>query len=176
LWKIKSSKEKYASQFVKIYDDTLILPNNKEISFTRLALRDFVTVLPILSDKVIFIKNYRYPANKSFLELPSGIIEQDETPETCAHRELKEETGYDGTLTHITWYHPIDRSLQKAHIYYADIADSTKTKRDETENQQVIILPIEKALMLFKKGTIKHAPTIIAIGLFKTILTQKAEK
>lgn len=170
MWKVKSSNERYSSQFVKVFDDELILPNGKEISFSRLFLRDFVTILPLRRDKIVFIKNYRYPANDFFLELPSGMIDDDETPDVCAHRELKEETGFSGRLTYVTWYYPFARSLQRGYIYYTKVRRSGKTNRDETEYQQVEELPIETALKMFEGGGFKHAPTLIALGLCQKML------
>jgi ADP-ribose pyrophosphatase len=173
LWRLESSRIGYSSPFVEVHDDELILPDSSHIRFSRLSLSDFVTVLPVLSEKVIFVKNYRYPANNIFLELPSGIIEEGETPEACARRELEEETGYKGTPTYITWYYPSDRSMQKAFIYYAEITGKGDTNRDETEFQEVELLPIETVLKMFLEDTFKHAPTLIALGLCQTILSQK---
>jgi len=170
LWKVKSSNERYSSWFVKVFDDELTLPDGKQISFSRLFLRDFVTILPIRRGKVVFVKNYRYPANDFFLELPSGIIDDDETPEACAHRELKEETGYDGKTTYVAWYYPSNRALQRGYIYHAKVRSSGKTSRDETEYQQVEELPIEVALKMFEGGEFKHAPTLVTLGLCRKVL------
>ncbi|KAF3919839.1 hypothetical protein ABW20_dc0110443 [Dactylellina cionopaga] len=43
-------------------------------------------------------KQYRPPIDKICIEIPAGLIDAGETPEQCAIRELKEETGYVGTL------------------------------------------------------------------------------
>jgi len=44
-------------------------------------------------DKIVMIKQYRYPLGRKIMELPAGLIDRGETMEEAAIRELKEETG-----------------------------------------------------------------------------------
>ena len=165
MWKKQSTKLCYSHPFLNVFEDTIILPNKQKINFSRLDIPDFVTVIPLITNKIVLVRNYRYPANQWFLELPSGIKEKNETPTQCAKRELREETGYTATLTYITWYHPIDRSLQKAHIFLATSLIKGPPSRDYTENQKVITMPTKELLNKFEQGKLKHAPTIVAISI-----------
>lgn len=45
--------------------------------------------------KIILIRQFRYPLNDYIYELPAGLIEQGESAEEAAIREMKEETGLD---------------------------------------------------------------------------------
>jgi len=40
------------------------------------------------------VEQYRPPIDKFIVELPAGLIDEGETPEQAAIRELEEETGY----------------------------------------------------------------------------------
>ncbi|KNZ79371.1 hypothetical protein J132_10336 [Termitomyces sp. J132] len=62
---------------------------------------DAVAVLAILRSKTnafpvstIVIEQYRPPVDKYIIELPAGLIDEGETPEQAAIRELEEETGF----------------------------------------------------------------------------------
>ncbi len=44
--------------------------------------------------KIILVRQYRYAAAIISLEIPGGVMEGDESPETAIKRELLEETGY----------------------------------------------------------------------------------
>ncbi|KAF8831571.1 hypothetical protein HHX47_DHR1000555 [Lentinula edodes] len=62
---------------------------------------DAVAILAILKSKansfppsIVVVEQYRPPIGKFIVELPAGLIDEGETPEQAAIRELEEETGY----------------------------------------------------------------------------------
>ncbi|MCJ1473950.1 hypothetical protein MMC13_002606 [Lambiella insularis] len=46
--------------------------------------------------EILLQKQFRPPTNKVCIEVPAGLIDEGETPEECAVRELREETGFVG--------------------------------------------------------------------------------
>ena len=55
-----------------------------------------VVIYPILKEdpeKIVLIRQYRYPLGDYLYELPAGLIDAGETPDMAAIREMKEETG-----------------------------------------------------------------------------------
>lgn len=54
---------------------------------------------PYSGPEIILQKQYRPPADKVMIEVPAGLIDEGETTEEAAVRELKEETGYVGKVT-----------------------------------------------------------------------------
>lgn len=93
-WKIKSTKQVYSSDLIKLYEDTLDL-NGEEKIYIRAIRRNYSTIVPFISkNKVLVIRSYRHIVDSIQVEAPSGYIEEGENPNQAAERELEEETGY----------------------------------------------------------------------------------
>ncbi|CCM04864.1 uncharacterized protein FIBRA_07057 [Fibroporia radiculosa] len=65
---------------------------------------DAVAILAVLRSETnafppstVIIEQFRPPVGKFVVELPAGLIDGGESPETTAIRELEEETGFKGT-------------------------------------------------------------------------------
>lgn len=72
----------------------------------QLGIPDAVVIIPLLRNKgepsstteTILVEQYRVPVQAVTLEFPAGLIDEGETAEQAAIRELKEETGFVGHL------------------------------------------------------------------------------
>lgn len=65
---------------------------------TKDSAAEGVVIYPVLkedTDKIVMIRQYRYPLDDYLYELPAGLIDDGETPDIAAVREMKEETGLD---------------------------------------------------------------------------------
>lgn len=54
---------------------------------------DGVVIYGVLEDKVVLIRQYRYPIGGYIYEFPAGLVEPGEDMVNCAIREMFEETG-----------------------------------------------------------------------------------
>lgn len=63
---------------------------------TKSLMSEGIVIYPVWKDapdKLVMIKQYRYPIDEWIYELPAGLIDKGETAEEAAVREMKEETG-----------------------------------------------------------------------------------
>ncbi len=125
-----------------------------------------VTILPMVDDEhVCLIRNYRVSVDETLIELPAGTREPDETPETTAHRELIEETGYKAgqlTLLHQFLLSPgiLDERMVLFLATDLDVVGSNREVGEEIEN---LVVPFADAIQMVQDGRIQDAKTIVGI-------------
>ncbi|ABL88918.1 NUDIX hydrolase [Pyrobaculum islandicum DSM 4184] len=110
-----------------------------------------VAALVVRDRKVLLIKR-RYPPSAGKWSLPGGHVELGERLEDAVLRELKEETGLDGTVRsflrpveYIEW----EGGRVKYHfvilVYLVEVAGNAQPKASD-DAEDAAFVPIEKAL------------------------------
>lgn len=132
-----------------------------------LEARDCVTILCVSDEKeVLLVKQYRPTLDQETIELPSGHIEDNETPEMAARRELLEETGYYADDLELMGVIATDtgRLGNKLWCYFA----SNAVRRSNVSDKEVIELIKWKPEFLMeqiKDGKIIHAQDLALLFL-----------
>ncbi len=71
------------------------LPSGKQVDFDILGARHYVTVAAFTeTEEFLLVRQYRPGPEHPLFSFPEGAIDDGETPEAAARRELREETGY----------------------------------------------------------------------------------
>ncbi|HOX35976.1 MAG TPA: NUDIX hydrolase [Methanoregulaceae archaeon] len=125
-----------------------------------------VAVLPLEGEHVKLLRQYRYAIGQYIIEAPAGTLEQDEDAETCARRELIEETGF-AAKTIISrgfiWTTP-GFTDEKIYLFEAhDLIPSSEFGKDDDEIIDVIDVPLHDLDAMILDGTISDAKTIALI-------------
>ena len=93
-FKIINRESIYSGRAFNVQKVFLELPNKKQRYFDLVDHNDSVTILPIDDQGYIyFVTQYRLGSQSQLLELPAGVMEDNELPEICAMREIQEEIG-----------------------------------------------------------------------------------
>jgi len=127
---------------------------------------DWVNVIPLTKDhQVVMVKQYRHGSRQVTLEIPGGLVDPGDTPERAASRELLEETGYEAEeLVQIGVVNPNPAIFNNR--CYTFIGRNVRKLRDpmpdQTEDIEVVLIPIADFPELIRKGEIDHAMVITA--------------
>ena len=179
-WRVVGMKVLCKSKFISVFSDRVVLHSGGEIDFVRVEMKDYVTVLPVFQGKILMIEIFRYPTNCFSLELPSGHVEDGESPENSAFRELEEETGFRaGSIESLGFFYPLSRSTQKAYLFLAGDLEVGKQKLDDMEQIKVRFYEVEDVRNMLMDGKITHSPTLVALQKFllrETSASRKMDK
>lgn len=113
----------------------------------RVNCNGIVAIVPVTgAHEVLLIRQFRPPVNRHVIEFPAGLNDKGDTIEEAARRELLEETGYyAGRMIFLT-EGPLSSgaSGEILSVYLAqDLEFRGAVKRDETEDIEVIKIPID---------------------------------
>ncbi len=171
--KTVKEERKYSGNIINVDKVTVVLPNGKE------ATRDIVrhpgasVVVPITDNgELILVEQYRKPCDMVSLEIPAGKLDEGESPDVCAKRELKEETGYHAeTLQKVMCIHSTPGfSDEILHMYVATGLMEDTACPDEDEFISFGKYRVSECIQMIEKGKITDAKTIIGIFLADRIL------
>lgn len=84
-WKVNSVKKVYSNDLIELYEDILDL-NGIEKVYTRAVRKDYSTVVPFVSNEILVIKSYRYLVDSIQIEIPSGYIDEGESPKEGSNK------------------------------------------------------------------------------------------
>ena len=88
------TKTVYEGIVVNVRRDIAELQNGNRAQREVVEHPGGVGIVPVTQDnKVLMVRQYRYPMEEEVLEIPAGKLSVGEDPFECAKRELSEETG-----------------------------------------------------------------------------------
>ena len=163
----------YQGSFLQVEKDTVKLPNDHLTTREYIKHPGAVVILPLLDNgNIILERQFRYPLNQVFIELPAGKIDPGEDSLVCAKRELHEETGY--TANHwkflCTIHNAIAYSDEHLDIYLAKGLVAGDAQLDQEEFLEVFDAPLDDVLNWIKSGKITDVKTIIGVFWLEKVL------
>jgi 8-oxo-dGTP pyrophosphatase MutT (NUDIX family) len=136
--------------------------------YYMLELPDYVSVVAMTPEReLLLVKQYRPVVGRVTLELPSGHVEPNETPEQAARRELLEETGFEaGALDLLGTLVPdVGRLANRMWCYFANDVRPSLARHERESGVTVVVLPEHDALRRAADGTIDHALNLAPLFL-----------
>jgi ADP-ribose pyrophosphatase len=168
-----SSATIYRGAVLHFMKTTVRLPSGRLHTREIVEHPGAVALIPVLGDTIILIRQYRLAAGRTIYELPAGTLNAGEDPDTCAAREITEETGYRaGKLEKVfQCYLAPGYSTELMHFYVATELEAGPQRLDEDEEIRVYPTPIDEALAMVRRNEIMDAKTAVGLLIFNGLRT-----
>jgi ADP-ribose pyrophosphatase len=168
--RIKSVRA-YSGKVISLDVDTVRFPDGSVGEQEMIRHPGASAVVPFLDDpgssdpRILLIRQYRYAADSFLLEIPAGRLEPEESPESCAARELEEETGKKARSFRKVFelYTTPGFTDEKIHLFLAWDLEAGTIARERDEFIDEISVPLSAALKMIETREIQDAKTALGI-------------
>ena len=168
--KVLSSEYLFKGKVVVLRQDTICLPNGKQVKREIVEHDPAVVIVPFQPPHSLYlIRQYRRATKKWILEVPAGIMDPQETPLEAAQRELREETGF-----HASYWEALTQGYpspgfcdEYMYFYLAQDLKAGPTQFDEDEQIELVLYNFEDIESMIYKQEIVDLKTILAFTWLK---------
>lgn len=167
--RIERRQEVYRGRVVGLELQTFEFPDGQLAVSEVVVHRPSVAMVPLDADgRIVFVRQFRAPADGELLEIPAGSIDSGEDVESAAQRELQEEIGHRaGSLRRIGgFFLAPGYCTEFITIVLCEGLSESRLPADEDERIEVERLSLRETLEAIESGAIRDAKTIGGILLY----------
>lgn len=163
----------YRGRAFNVRRDEVRLPNHRTMHLDIVEHVGAVTILPVDNEgHILFVRQYRHAAGRELVELPAGTLKPGETPENCALREIREETGFAaGKMVELgEFYLAPGYSTEYMVVYLATELKHDPLPGDQDEIIALEAVPIDQAYTMALQGRLMDGKSLAALLLAQATL------
>jgi 8-oxo-dGTP pyrophosphatase MutT (NUDIX family) len=167
-WKTVSTREAYANPWIRVREDHVIKPTGGPGIYGVVEYKNIaVGVIPVDDEGFTWlVGQWRYCHERYEWEIPEGGCPAGESTEDAARRELLEETGImaekiEPLLSGIQLSN--STSNETCDIFVATGLTFAQAKPDDTEELEVLRLPLAEAIQMARDGRIRDSVSVLAL-------------
>jgi ADP-ribose pyrophosphatase len=158
----------YRGRVFLLVKENVTLDNGATTDLEYVEHPGAAAIVPLdANGEVVLIRQYRHALKQYIWEIPAGTLDPGEPVDTCARRELVEETGLAasdweplGDVTPVPGY-----SDERVHLFLARGLTPAQQSLDADEVLAVHRMPLGDALQMIERGEIRDAKTICGLLL-----------
>jgi ADP-ribose pyrophosphatase len=161
-----AARHVYKGRVIDVSTERLRFANGREYDLDLIRHPGAAAVVPV-DDRglVCLVRQYRLGVEDFMWEIPAGKLDDGEPPETCAVRELREETGIvAGRWSSLGLFIPAPGTYtEKIHLYLARDLQVGAAAPDADEELELQWLPLTEAVGKVLRGDWNDGKTVVAL-------------
>ena len=164
-----SSREIYEGRVINLRVDEIEVKPGLNVRREVVSHPGAVVMLPIDAEgRILWVRQYRYAAQRPLLELPAGTLEKGESPEETARRELAEEVGFAAAHWEKLggFYSAPGFCEEYLHAFVATELTEQQAEGDEDEDIEVVPLTLEESMARILAGEVEDAKSLATLLLY----------
>ena len=165
-WTIVKRELKYSDPWIELNCDQVIRPDGDNGTYSTVKLKSGVCVIALKDNaSVVLTEEFHYAVGRVTLEGVSGGVEDDESIDDAARRELREEIGYTAAhLYHLGVLDPFTAAIHSTvDLFLATGLQKCPRDLEGTEVIRPVEVPFDQAVEMVRTSAITHSPTCVAI-------------
>ncbi len=172
-FRVLESRTVYRGRTVNLRVERIEL-GGREVIREVVEHRGASVIVPVRDDgRLVLVRQYRRAVDEVLLEFPAGTLEPGEDPESCARRELLEETGHEAvTIERLASIYPAPGYTSEVmHLFLARARQVGRTSPEGDEWIEVVLMGLDELLGKIRAGEVRDAKTVIGAFLAAERLT-----
>jgi 8-oxo-dGTP pyrophosphatase MutT (NUDIX family) len=150
----------------ELRDDVIRFPDGAEAVYTVVENPDSAFIVPLFDNRdTMLVRQWRHAWDISSWEVPAGTFDDGEDPESCARRELAEETGLVATrYRSLGVVHGAAFLTGRAYLFLAEgLTETARNPETYEQDMEVLRLPFTEALHAALEGQIVHSGSVTSL-------------
>lgn len=165
-WKTHGERQIYTNKWVNLCLVDVQQPDGRRWEYHVVRLRH-LAVAAVVNDRqeVLMMWRHRFITDSWAWELPMGLVEEGESPEEAAAREVLEETGWrPGPIKPLIYAEPANGITDSQHhVFRADGATYDGPPTEKNESDRIEWIPLSEVRRMIDRREIVSSGSLVGL-------------